>query len=116
MAAVIKKDSKISIAAACFSMYAYKELKDFDFEFQPKINKQQFLDFESLRFLESLLSIKGSLNASTCPEAFQIVGCIKMAESIPDNVFVQQHHAVPPVFLNVVFQFNAHLTVVIHSA
>lgn len=27
MAAVIKKDSKISIAAACFSMYAYKELK-----------------------------------------------------------------------------------------
>jgi DNA replication protein DnaC len=30
-----------------------KEMKDFDFEFQPKINKQQFLDFESLRFLES---------------------------------------------------------------
>ncbi|MDM8533163.1 IS21-like element helper ATPase IstB [Clostridiaceae bacterium HSG29] len=29
-----------------------KELKDFDFDFQPKINKQQFLDFESLRFLE----------------------------------------------------------------
>lgn len=34
-----------------------KELKDFDFEFQPKINKQQFLDFESLRFLESNISI-----------------------------------------------------------
>jgi DNA replication protein DnaC len=30
-----------------------KEMKDFDFEFQPKINKKQFLDFESLRFLES---------------------------------------------------------------
>jgi DNA replication protein DnaC len=30
-----------------------KELKDFDFEFQPKLNKQQFLDFESLRFLEN---------------------------------------------------------------
>jgi DNA replication protein DnaC len=29
-----------------------KELKDFDFDFQPKINKQQFLDFASLRFLE----------------------------------------------------------------
>ena len=28
-----------------------KEIKDFDFDFQPKINKQQFLDFESLRFL-----------------------------------------------------------------
>lgn len=30
-----------------------KEMKDFYFEFQPKINKQQFLDFESLRFLEN---------------------------------------------------------------
>lgn len=30
-----------------------KEMKDFDFDFQPKINKQQFLDFQSLRFLES---------------------------------------------------------------
>lgn len=30
-----------------------KEMKDFDFEFQPKINKQQFLDFESLRFFET---------------------------------------------------------------
>ena len=29
-----------------------KELKDFDFDFQPKLNKQQFLDFTSLRFLE----------------------------------------------------------------
>lgn len=35
-----------------------KELKDFDFEFQPKINKQQFLDFESLRFLETYLENK----------------------------------------------------------
>ena len=30
-----------------------KEFEDFDFEFQPKINKKQFLDFESLRFLEN---------------------------------------------------------------
>ena len=30
-----------------------KKLKDFDFDSQPKINKQQFLDFESLRFLEN---------------------------------------------------------------
>lgn len=30
-----------------------KEMKDFDFDFQPKINKKQFLDFESLRFLET---------------------------------------------------------------
>ena len=27
MSATIKKSSKVSIAAACFSMYAYKELK-----------------------------------------------------------------------------------------
>ena len=27
MVSTIKKDSKVSIAAACFSMYAYKELK-----------------------------------------------------------------------------------------
>ena len=30
-----------------------KELKDFDFTFQPTINKQQILDFETLRFLET---------------------------------------------------------------
>ena len=29
-----------------------KEIKDFDFEFQPCINKDQILDFASLRFLE----------------------------------------------------------------
>lgn len=30
-----------------------KEIKDFDFDFQPSINKDQILDFASLRFLES---------------------------------------------------------------
>lgn len=30
-----------------------KEIKDFDFEFQPNINQQQILDFTTLRFLES---------------------------------------------------------------
>lgn len=30
-----------------------KELRDFDFDFQPKVNKKQFLDFETLRFLEN---------------------------------------------------------------
>lgn len=29
-----------------------KELKDFDFEFQPSINQQQILDFATLRFLD----------------------------------------------------------------
>lgn len=31
----------------------HKELKDFDFGFQPSINKQEILDFATLRFLES---------------------------------------------------------------
>lgn len=31
----------------------HKELKDFDFDFQPSINKQQMLDFETLRFIEN---------------------------------------------------------------
>lgn len=30
-----------------------KEVKDFDFDFQPSVNKQQILDFTTLRFLES---------------------------------------------------------------
>src|SRR5690606_20932766 len=30
----------------------FKEIKDFDFEFQPTINKQQILDFTTLRFIE----------------------------------------------------------------
>lgn len=30
-----------------------KEIKDFDFEFQPSINQQQILDFATLRFIES---------------------------------------------------------------
>ena len=34
-------------------------------------------------FFESLLSIKGSLKASTCPEATHVLGCINIAESIP---------------------------------
>ncbi|MEC1895537.1 ATP-binding protein, partial [Cytobacillus firmus] len=30
----------------------FKEVKDFDFDFQPSINKQQILDFTTLRFIE----------------------------------------------------------------
>jgi DNA replication protein DnaC len=30
-----------------------KELDDFDFDFQPKINKNQFLEFKTLRFIEN---------------------------------------------------------------
>lgn len=30
----------------------YKEFKEFDFDFQPSINKKQIMDFETLRFIE----------------------------------------------------------------
>jgi len=42
------QNAKVKVA----SFPHLKELKDFDFDFQPKLNKQQFLDFASLRFLE----------------------------------------------------------------
>ena len=57
-----------------------------------------------------------------------VIECVYVSGSLPDsrmhkdgrvdtdNVFVQQYHTVPPIFINVVFQFNAHLTVVIYSA
>ena len=35
------------------------------------------------RFLESLLSMRGSLKASTCPLAFQTVGCMNIEASMP---------------------------------
>jgi len=47
------KNYNAQIAMVKVAGFPYlKELKDFDFEFQPKINKQQFLDFQTLRFLE----------------------------------------------------------------
>ena len=58
----------------------------------------------------------------------RIVECINVSGSFPDsrmhknsgvdadNIFVQQHHAIPPVFLYIIFEFNTHLTIVIHSS
>lgn len=43
--------SKIQISVSAFPFE--KTLQDFDFDFQPSINKSQLLDFESLRFLEN---------------------------------------------------------------
>ncbi|SDZ40706.1 IstB-like ATP binding protein, partial [Proteiniborus ethanoligenes] len=43
--------SKIQISVSAFPFE--KTLQDFDFDFQPSINKAQLLDFESLRFLEN---------------------------------------------------------------
>ena len=33
-----------------------------------------------------------------------------------DNIFVQEHHALPPVLLDVVFQFHTHLRIIIYCA
>ena len=58
----------------------------------------------------------------------RVVERIHMSRCLPDggvhkdgrvdahHVLVQQHHAVPPIFLDVVFELHTHLTVVIHSA
>lgn len=43
--------SKIQISVSAFPFE--KTLQDFDFDFQPSINKSQLLDFENLRFLEN---------------------------------------------------------------
>ena len=45
-----ERASKIQISVSAFPFE--KTLKDFDFDFQPSLNKTQILDFESLRFLE----------------------------------------------------------------
>lgn len=46
-----ERASKIQIAVSAFPFE--KTLSDFDFDFQPSINKTQLLDFESLRFIEN---------------------------------------------------------------
>ena len=58
----------------------------------------------------------------------RVIECVYVSGSLPDggvhkdsgvdadNIFVQQHHALPPVLFNVVFQFHTHLTVVIHCS
>lgn len=46
-----ERASKIQIAVAGFPFE--KEVKDFDFSYQPGINKQQILDLETLRFIEN---------------------------------------------------------------
>ena len=41
------------------------------------------VNFKNIFFNPHALSINGSLNASTCPEAFQVFGCINMDASRP---------------------------------
>ena len=45
-----ERASKIQVSVAGFPFE--KEMKDFDFSYQPGINKQQLLELESLRFME----------------------------------------------------------------
>ena len=46
-----ERASRIQVTVAGFPFK--KEVKDFDFTYQPGINKQQILELESLRFLEN---------------------------------------------------------------
>jgi DNA replication protein DnaC len=46
-----ERASKIQIAVSAFPFE--KTLDDFDFDFQPSINKSQILEFQSLRYLEN---------------------------------------------------------------
>ena len=46
-----ERASKIQVSVAGFPFE--KELKDFDFSYQPGVNKQQLLELESLRFMEN---------------------------------------------------------------
>lgn len=46
-----ERASKIQISVSAFPFE--KTLKEFDFDFQPSVNKSQLQDFESLRFLEN---------------------------------------------------------------
>jgi len=46
-----ERASKIQISVSAFPFE--KTMSDFDFDFQPSINKPQLLDFESLRFVEN---------------------------------------------------------------
>ncbi|MEB6216204.1 IS21-like element helper ATPase IstB, partial [Mammaliicoccus sciuri] len=46
-------ESMVKVAAFPFK----KELSDFDFSFQPSINKQELLDFTNLRFIENYQNI-----------------------------------------------------------
>ena len=46
-----ERASRIQVTVAGFPFE--KEIKDFDFTYQPGINKQQILELESLRFIEN---------------------------------------------------------------
>lgn len=46
-----EKASDMNIKIANFPFR--KELKDFDFDFQPSLNKKEIMDFENLRFIEN---------------------------------------------------------------
>ena len=46
-----ERASKIQVAVSAFPFH--KELSDFDFDYQPTVNKKQLYDLETLRFIEN---------------------------------------------------------------
>ena len=54
---VIMNEKKISHSIQFAGFPFYKTLEDFDFSFQPSINKDEILDFKNLRFIEKAENI-----------------------------------------------------------
>ena len=48
-----KEDRTMHTCARAANFHYRKELKDFDFSFNPKINKEKILDYKHLRFIEN---------------------------------------------------------------
>ena len=63
-----ERASRIQVTVAGFPFE--KEVKDFDFTYQPGINKQQILELESLRFIENNENIL--FVGRACPSGFNL--------------------------------------------
>jgi len=48
----VREQNRIHAMVKVAAFPHLKEIKDFNFDFQPSINQQQILDFQSLRFIE----------------------------------------------------------------
>lgn len=86
------KNYNAQIAMVKVAGFPYlKELKDFDFEFQPKINKQQFLDFQTLRFLEKNENILLIGNSGVGKTHLSIAIGIAAAKKRVSTYFIKCH-------------------------
>lgn len=68
-----------------------KELDDFDFDFQPKINKNQFLEFKTLRFIENNSNILLIVNSGVGKTHLSISIGIAAAKKRISTYFIKCH-------------------------